>query len=124
MKELSAVNGSPTAQNLATQAIMDTVLGRSLGRNVNGLGTTPRGILRNMASGVVNRGVNLLYGKADERINELIDQAFLNPEFAKELLENYKTYTPKVNLREVFKDAGKGSAVQSLRGLLGQFEQQ
>lgn len=123
MEELSAVRGSPTAQNLATQAIMDTVLGRSLGRNPNGLGTTPRNILRNMASGLVNRGVGLLYGQADERINELIDQAFLNPEFAKDLLKNYKSYTPKVNLADVFKNAGRGTAVQTLRGLLGQFAQ-
>ena len=123
MEELSAVRGSPTAQNLATQAIMDTVLGRSLGRNVNGLGTTPRGILRNMASGLVNRGVGLLYGTADERINELIDQAFLNPEFAKDLLKNYKSYTPKVNLADVFKDSAKGTTLQTLRGILGHFSQ-
>lgn len=123
MEELSAVRGSPTAQNLATQAIMDTVLGRSLGRNPNGLGTTPRGILRNMASGLVNRGVGLLYGQADERINELIDQAFLNPEFAKDILKNYKSYTPKVNLADVFKDSAKGTTLQTLRGLLGQFAQ-
>lgn len=123
MEEQSAVRGSPTAQNLATQAIMDAVLGRSLGRNPNGIGTTPRGILRNMASGLVNRGVGLLYGQADERINDLIDKAFLNPEFAKELLENYKSYTPKVRLSDIFKDAAKGTSVQSLRGLLGQFSQ-
>lgn len=123
MEELSAVRGSPTAQNLATQAIMDTVLGRSLGRNPNGIGTTPRGILRNMASGLVNRGVGLLYGQADERINDLIDQAFLNPEFAKELLENYKSYTPEVRLADIFKDAARGTSVQSLRGLLGHFSQ-
>lgn len=123
MEELSAVRGSPTAQNLATQAIMDTVLGRSLGRNPNGLGTTPRGILRNMASGLVNRGVGLLYGTADERINDLIDKAFLNPEFAKELLENYKSYTPNVRLADIFKNAARGTSLQALRGLLGQFSQ-
>ena len=123
MEELSAVRGSPTAQNLATQAIMDTVLGRSLGRNANGLGTTPRGILRNMASGIVNKGVGLLYGTADERINDLIDQAFLNPEFAKELLENYKSYMPNVRLADIFKNAARGTSVQALRGLLGQFSQ-
>lgn len=123
MEELSAVRGSPTAQNLATQAVMDTVLGRSLGRNPNGIGTTPRGILRNMASGLVNRGVGLLYGRADERINELIDRAFLNPDFAKELLEQYKSYTPKTHLADVFKGSAKGTAVQSLRGLLGRFSQ-
>ena len=123
MEELSAVRGSPTAQNLATQAVMDTVLGRSLGRNPNGLGTSPRGILRNMAAGVVNKGVGLLYGTADERINDLIDQAFLNPEFARELLANYRSYTPSVHLADVFKNAGKGTAVQELRGLLGQFAQ-
>ena len=123
MEELSAVRGSPTAQNLATQAIMDTVLGRSLGRNVNGLGTSPRGILRNMASGLVNRGVGLLYGQADERINELLDRAFLNPEFAKELLENYRSYTPNVRLADIFKDAARGTSVQALRGILGQFSQ-
>ena len=123
MEEQSAVRGSPTAQNLATQAIMDTVLGRSLGRGVNGIGTTPRGVLRNMAAGVVNRGVGLLYGTADERINELIDRAFLNPDFAKELLEQYKSYTPKTHLADVFKNTAKGTAVQSLRGLLGRFSQ-
>ena len=123
MEELSAVRGSPTAQNLATQAIMDTVLGRSLGRNINGIGTTPRGILRNMASGIVNKGVGLLYGTADERINDLIDQAFLNPEFAKELLENYKSYTPNVRLADIFKNAARSTSVQALRGLLGQFSQ-
>ena len=123
MEELSAVRGSPTAQNLATQAIMDTILGRSLGRNQNGLGNTPVGILKNMAAGVLNKGAGIIYGKADDRINELIDQAFLNPEFAKELLENFQSYTPKVRLSDVFKDAARGTTVQTLRGLLGQFSQ-
>ena len=138
MEELSAVRGSPTAQNLATQAIMDTILGRSLGRNQNGvipapsrgLFATPIDFLKNIAvatgnslAGIANRGAGVIFGKADDNINRLIDRAFLDPEFAKELLTNYKSYVPETNLGSIIKDAARGTTVETLRGLLGQFSQ-
>ena len=65
----------------------------------------------------------MIYGKADDNINRLIDRAFLDPEFAKELLTNYKSYVPETNLGSIIKDAARGTTVQTLRGLLGQFSQ-
>ncbi len=118
MDELGAVRGSPTAQNLATQAIMDTALGRSLGRNVNGLGSTPKGIMRNVLAGIFNKGAEVLYGRADANINRIIDDAFLDPTLAKELLKNYKPYTPKRTMGDIASTASKAAAVQSARNLL------
>ena len=115
MDSLSAVRGSPTAQNLATQAIMDTVLGKSLGRGNQGLAKAG---IKGMLAGGANRFTQMLYGPADVRINELLDEAFLNPAFALELLENYRPYTPTVDLKSVLKDSAKAQANVQARSLL------
>lgn len=115
MDSLSAVRGSPTAQNLATQSIMDTLLGQSLGRGKQGMAKAG---WRGMLAGPVNWAIPKLYGPADARINELIDQAFLDPQFALELLKTYKPFTPEVSLGGVFKNQAKGAATSSARSLL------
>ena len=118
MDQLGAVRGSPTAQNLATQAIMDTILGKSLGRKVNGLGATPGGIIRNIASGAFNRSAEFLYGKADDKINRILDQAFLDPTVAADLLKKYKPYIPKVSMGDIVKNSGKAATAQTVRNIL------
>lgn len=115
MDALSKVRGSPTAQNLATQSIMDTLLGQSLGRGKQGMAKAG---WRGMLAGPVNWAIPKIYGSADARINELIDQAFLDPQFALELLKTYKPFTPEVSLGGVFKNQVKGAATSSARSLL------
>ena len=125
MNELSAVRGSPTAQNLATQAIMDSFLGKSLGRNKGGgIGTGWKQIGRNMLAGAANRTAEMLYGTADKKINELIDRAFLDPAFARELLTQQKPYTAKVRYGDMLKSRMNPAAMQTMRGILGLFEQE
>lgn len=115
MDALSSVRGSPTAQNLATQAIMDSMLGRSLGRGKEGVAKAG---LKGMLAGGANRLTQALYGPADARINQLIDDAFLDPTFALKLLKEYKPYTPKVTLGDAVKSIGKGYTSAQARGLL------
>lgn len=115
MDALSSVRGSPTAQNLATQAIMDSMLGRSLGRGKEGVAKAG---LKGMLAGGANRLTRALYGPADARINQLIDEAFLDPTFALKLLKEYKPYTPKVTLGDAVKSIGKGYTSAQARGLL------
>lgn len=115
MDSLSAVRGSPTAQNLATQAIMDTMLGKSLGRGNQGLASAG---IKGMLAGGVNRLTQALYGPADARINQLLDDAFLDPNFALKLLKNYKPFTPKVDLKSVFKETAKAQGNVQIRSLL------
>lgn len=115
MDALSSVRGSPTAQNLATQAIMDSMLGRSLGRGSEGMAKAG---IKGMLAGGANRLTQALYGPADARINQLIDDAFLDPAFALKLLKEYKPYTPKVTLGDAVKSIGKGYTSAQARGLL------
>lgn len=115
MDALSAVRGSPTAQNLATQSIMDTVLGQSLGRGKQGMAKAG---IRGMLAGGANRAAQALYGPADVRINQLLDDAFLDPQFALELLKNYKPYTPKVSFGDMAARQAKGAATSSARSIL------
>ena len=115
MDALSSVRGSPTAQNLATQAIMDSMLGRSLGRGSEGMAKAG---IKGMLAGGANRLTQALYGPADARINQLIDEAFLDPTFALKLLKEYKPYTPKISLKDAVKNVGKGYTTSQVRGLL------
>lgn len=129
MTEAAGVKGSPTAQNLATQAVMDTLLGRSLGRNTNGPGGNggALNILKNMGIGVTNRLAGMVYGKADDAINQLIDQAFLDPAFARELLKTSRSYIPKEALGKILKRNARAGSRQypvALGGLLGEFEKE
>lgn len=116
MAELSAVKGSPTYQNLATQAIADSILGKSLGRGKDGF--IKAGLRRTLLGGGLNKATEMLYGKADDVINQMLDDAFLDPRLAVDLLEKYKPYTPKVTLKDVFKNQARGATTSQVRGLL------
>ena len=72
---------------------------------------------------MVNKNAGRLCGTAEERINDMIDPAFLHPAFAGKRLVNYRSDTPSVPLADVFKKAGKGMKAQTRRGVPGQFAQ-
>jgi hypothetical protein len=114
---LAAVKGSPTAQNLASQAIGNALLGGSLGRSGSGL-LRGGGLVKNLLAAPVNVVIPKLYGDADKAINRIIDEAFLDPEYARRLLKDYKPFAPQVELKDVLKAQGKGMATAQAHSLL------
>lgn len=114
---LAAVKGSPTAQNLASQAIGNALLGGTLGRSGSGL-LRGGGLVRNALSAPVNWAIPKLYGDADKAINRIIDDAFLDPEYARRLLKKYKPFKPQVDIKDVLKEQGKGAVTANARSLL------
>lgn len=114
---LAAVKGSPTAQNLASQAIGNALLGGSLGRSGSGL-LRGGGLVRNVLSAPVNAIIPKLYGDADKAINRIIDDAFLDPEYARQLLKDYKPFAPQVDIKDVLKAQSKGAVTANARSLL------
>lgn len=114
---LASVKGSPTAQNLASQAIGNALLGGTLGRSGSGL-LRGGGLVRNALSAPVNWAIPKLYGDADKAINRIIDDAFLDPEYARRLLKKYKPFKPQVDIKDVLKEQGKGAVTANARSLL------
>ena len=125
---LAAVKGSPTAQNLATQAILDAFVGGDFWKhNPQGAG----GFWRNAASVPLNAWGDWLgkwlYGGSADAINQLLINAMLDPAEAARLMGK-RQYVPKRSIGEIFGNSGRAAGNVALRnlantygGLLGEF---
>lgn len=127
---LAAVKGSPTAQNLATQAILDAFVGGDFWKhNPQEAG----GFWRNAASVPLNAWGDWLgkwlYGGSADAINQLLINAMLDPAEAARLMGK-RQYVPKRSIGEIFGNSGRAAGNVALRnlantygGLLGEFAQ-
>ncbi len=109
----AAVQGSPTAQNLATQRLVeqslaDRVFGTERGARQGGLLDTLTAIPR----GLLERGGRALFEPANEAVRGVLTDAMLDPQYALKLMQGAKTM-PRESLSGIL---GRYSRAYGLSG--------
>ncbi len=118
--DLAGVRGSPTAQNLTTQAILDKMFNpQGIGKGANG----GRGLLASIFGGIPRYGMERLgravYGPANDAIQDILIDASLDPKLALRLIRD-SGYAPLTPLSSMMKKNAVPRLVGGLLGMVGQ----
>lgn len=121
----AGVKGSPTAQNLATQAVIDRVVGDyRISADTGAVGSLASSVVTGIPRMLTQKTGNFLFGPANEAVNNILTGAALDPALALRLMEN-AAYVPRMNIADILKNNAKAYGAATLRtpGLIQAMEQ-
>ena len=124
-ESLAAVRGSPTAQNLATQGIIDSIIGdHRITADTGAMGSVWRSLLTGIPRFASEKTGNFFFGPANDAVKDILIGASLDPSLARTLMSN-SGYRPKLPISDVYGGLAKGygastvpTSANVLRGLL------
>jgi hypothetical protein len=119
-ENLAGVKGSPTAQNLATQAIVDRFIGdRRIDANTGTVGSLMASVIKAAPNMMLGKISDVFLKTPNEEVKRILIDAVLDPQLALRLMENAK-YVPKTPLSEIMRDQVRayGATAARLPGLL------
>lgn len=111
----AGVKGSPTAQNLATQAIIDRIVGDyRINADTSAVGSLASSVVTGIPRLLTDKAGKLFFGPANEAVSNILTDAALDPSLALRLMEN-AAYVPRMNIADILKDAAKAYGATALR---------
>jgi hypothetical protein len=121
-QNLAGVRGSPTAQNLATQAIVDKIIGDTrISADTGGVTSAVTSALTAIPRWAAGKVGDFVFQPANEAVRDILIDSMTDPATARRLMQNSR-YTPKGNLGGLLGELARGYGVSQIpvtTGLLG-----
>jgi hypothetical protein len=114
-EQLAAVRGSPTAQNLATQDIIDRFIGdRRVDASTGTAGSLAASIAKAAPNLVLSKISDMFLKSPNEAVKKILIDAMLDPQRALRLMENAR-YAPATPLTDILKRQAVGYGATAVR---------